>query len=344
MAFDWGAMANAINDLQFGIWNGVLNTSNYFQNQRTHQDNINLALGQLDLANRQYYSNVDIMNKNFGLQQAAFDYNKKQAELTRMREDNAFQRRVADTVAAGFSPLATEGVASSSQAPALTAPQLDPQGVNEATRNRISAYDKMIEINQNKLQQSNFNSELRLKNMQLHLAQIDTAKAIFDSVIDAKKSNQEIRRLRLENEHYEKYGFKDTTLQTLLGSILKNINVNGKTPGEAIADSINEILNSPDESPTDVVGRKFNNFGNDIRLKNLQNDDKVKKFMDILEDTKKGYLSYWDIRRAVDYARFNFGFDLGLKHDRMKSLTDEEFKDILDRFIKYRSSVVGGGR
>lgn len=330
-------IADAIMSGINGTWENINNSIQLGMQEK-------IAQQQLDLAEKQYYSNVDIMNKNFGLQQEAFNYNKQQAELTRLREDNAFQRRVEDYTNAGFSPLSAQGIAASSSAPVLSAPQLDPQGVNQAVQNRLSAYDKKMQVYQNKLNQSNINAEMRLKNMQLSLAQIETAKGIFESVYNTKKTGQEVRRLELENDYYEKHGFKDTTFKTLISDILKNVNFGGKTPGEAVANSINDIMNDFQKSPTQVITDKVHDKSRSMFIKNLENEDKIKQFIDLLDDTKKGKFSFWSIDKVKKFSRFNFGYDLDIKSDRMLSLSDEEVNKILDNFMKYRGSLVRGGR
>lgn len=333
-----GAMiAGLIADTLNNVWGNVNESVSLGMQEK-------IAQQQLDLAEKQYYSNVDIMNKNFGLQQEAFNYNKQQAELTRLREDNAFQRRVKDYTTAGFSPLAAQGVAASSQSPALTAPQYDPQGVNNATTNRLNAYDKKMQVYQNKLNQSNINAEMRLKNMQLSLAQIETAKGIFESVYNTKKTGQEIRRLELENDFYSTHGFKDTTFQTLISDILKNLNFGGKTPGEAVADSINDIMNDSEKKFSDVITEKVHDKSRRMFIKNLESENKISEFIDLLNESKKGKFSFWAIDKAKQFARFNFGYDLNLKADRMLSLSDDEVKRILDDFMKYRGSLVKGGK
>lgn len=325
-----GAMiAGMIADTLNNVW-GNINDSVQLGMQEK------IAQQQLDLAEKQYYSNVDIMNKNFGLQQEAFNYNKQQAELTRMREDNAFQRRVEDYTRAGFSPLSAQGVAASSSAPVLSAPQLDPQGVNQAVQNRISAYDKKMQVYQNKLNQSNINAEMRLKNMQLSLAQIETAKGIFESVYSAKKTGQEVRRLELENDYYSKHGFKDTTFKTLISDILKNINFGGKAPGEVVADAVNNVINLPKPK-----GLTFKNFGSQKQKSNTSSeqgynlsDSEQNKLFDLLKECTKGKTSPFALERFTSYAYKHLGTDFGIKYGRYKSLSNQEYQSILKQITE----------
>lgn len=247
-----GAMiAGLVGDIANNIWGNINQSVSIGVQREFIEMQEKIAQQQLELAEKEYHSNVDIMNKNFGLQQAAFDYNKQQAELTRTREDNAFQRRVADTVKAGFSPLATEGVASASQAPTLTAPQLDPQGVNQATSNRLNAYNS-------KMQNNNVQAQLRLQNQQLKLAQIETISETIQAVQKLRSQNIINQRNMHELEWYKQHGYRDTTLNTILSDILKGVNYKGKSLGQLGADGINyaldKVLNNPDNVKKFGVG------------------------------------------------------------------------------------------
>lgn len=270
-----GAMiAGLIGDIANNIWGNINQSVSVGQQQQFMAQQEKLAKQQLDLAEKEYYSNVDIMNRNFGLQQATFDYNKQQAELTRMREDNAFQRRVADTVKAGFSPLATEGAANASQAPTLTAPQLDPQGVNQATSNRLNAY-------QSKMSQNNVNAQLRLQSQQLKLAQIETLSETISAVQNLRSQNIINQRNMHELKWYEEHGYRDTTLNTILSDILKGVNYKGKSIGQLGADGINyaldKILNDPQNVKKYATGTGAflaSNFAKNVdKLRGFNNTD-----------------------------------------------------------------------
>lgn len=270
-----GAMiAGLIGDIANNIWGNINQSVSVGQQQQFMEQQNQLAQKQLDLAEKEYYSNVDIMNRNFGLQQAAFDYNKQQAALTRMREDNAFQRRVADTVKAGFSPLAAQGAAASSQAPTLTAPQLDPQGVNQATSNRLNAYNA-------KMQNNNVSQQLRLQSQQLKLAQIETISETIQAVQRLRSQNIINQRNMHELEWYKQHGYRDTTLNTILSDILKGVNYKGKSLGQLGADGINyaldQVLNHPDnikKSATGAGAFLSSNFAKNVdKLRGFNNSD-----------------------------------------------------------------------
>lgn len=231
----------------FGIFDGLLNFTASMEQDNTNawiaSINNKVAQEQLALAEKEYYSNVDIMNKNFGLQQEAFNYNKAQAELTRQREDNAFQRRVQDYVNSGFSPLAAQGVASSSQAPTLTAPQLDPSGVNQATANRLSAY-------QNKIASNNQTAQLKLQQQQLKLAQLETVKEMASSIFSIRGQILNNDKLNAETDWYKVHGFRDQTFQTLVSDFINgfgnsfggNTRDLGKWTGDKLQDGWNKML------------------------------------------------------------------------------------------------------
>lgn len=339
-----GMIAGIIGDIANNIWGNINESISVGQQAQFMEQQKQLAQQQLDLAEKEYYSNIDIMNRNFGLQQAAFDYNKQQASLTRMREDNAFQRRVADTVKAGFSPLATEGVASSSQAPVLTAPQLDPQGVNQATTNRLNAYN-------NKMQQNNTTQQLRLQSQQLKLAQIETLTETISAVQNLRSQNIINQKNMHELDWYKEHGYRDTTLNTLLSDILKGVNYKGKSIGQLGADGINfaldKILNTPFKLKNSLDIKNSGTGAGVVKMLsskpfskkdtkqgyNLTEKQKSSLF-DKLSDARKGLLSPIDIDRLNFTLNKYFGFDFGLDYGRWKSLSQEEYESILKQITE----------
>lgn len=342
-----GAMiAGLIGDIANNIWGNINQSISVGQQQQFMAQQEKLAQQQLDLAEREYYSNVDIMNRNFGLQQAAFDYNKQQAELTRMREDNAFQRRVADTVKAGFSPLATEGVASSSQAPTLTAPQLDPQGVNQATSHRLNAYNA-------KMQSNNVSQQLRLQSQQLKLAQIETLTETIAAVQNLRSQNIINQRNMHELNWYKEHGYRDTTLNTILSDILKGVNYKGKSLGQLGADGINYALDTVLNNPNNLkkfgtgVSSLFSaSFANNVKKTGAfkENNDKLQTYhlsdeqrsslFKNLSNARKGILSPLEIDQLNFKLNKYFNFDFDLTYGRWKSLSQQEYEYILKQITE----------
>lgn len=342
-----GAMiAGLVGDIANNIWGNINQSISVGMQQQFMEQQERIAQQQLGLAEKEYYSNVDIMNKNFGLQQAAFDYNKQQAALTRMREDNAFQRRVQDTVNAGFSPLAVEGVASASQSPTLTAPQLDPQGVNQATQNRLNAY-------QSKMNNNNVNAQLRLQNQQLKLAQIETISELIQSVQKLRSQNIINQRNMHELNWYKEHGYRDTTLNTILSDILKGVNYNGKSLGQLGADGINfaldKILNNPNNlkkfgtgSPSLFSASFANSVKKSVSFNKSKENNQAYKLSDKqreslfknLSDARKGALSPIEIDQLNFKLQRYFGFDFGLTYGRWKSLSQKEYENILKQITE----------
>lgn len=331
-----------------GTFDANIDSFNRQQQNKFFNEQNKIAQQQLDLAEKEYYSNVDIMNRNFGLQQSAFDYNKQQAELTRMREDNAFQRRVADTVKAGFSPLATEGVASASQAPALTAPQLDPQGVNQATSNRLSAY-------QSKMAQANTNQQLRLQSQQLKLAQIETLTETLAAAQNFRSQSIINQRNLHELDWYKEHGYRNTTINTILSDILKGVNYKGKSLGQLGADGINfaldKVLNNPDNSKK--FGTGIGAFLGSTFAKNLEkiggsnnsndntpeqgyklSDKQQRSLFDDLSKARNGLFSPVQIDSLRLKLERYFGTDFGLTYGRWKSISQSEYENILKQITE----------
>lgn len=298
---------------------------------------------QLSLAEKEYYSNLDIMNKNFGLQQEAFNYNKQQAELTRQREDNAFQRRVADYVSAGFSPLAAQGVASSSQAPTLTAPQLDPSGVNQATANRLNAY-------QNKIATANQTAQLKLQSQQLKLAQLETVKELAQSVFSIKGQILNNERLAAETDWYNTHGYRDQTYQTLLSDFINgfgdsfggNARDLGKWSGDKLQSGWNNMLKNTlnlglgDRKPTvsrpnTPLIRAVNSSGEQITSKTFYNT-----VSDIEKLFQKNDINKINVNKLRILAN-NIGWK-GVNYtlpDNATKLSANTYQQLRDSFNKY---------
>lgn len=324
----------------------------YDIDEKTLAQNEKLALAQLDLAEREYYSNIDVMNRNFGMQQAAFDYNKRQAELTRIREDNAFQRRVADTVKAGFSPLAAQGAANASQSPTLTAPQLDPQGVNQATSNRLNAYNSAMQNNNTKRQ-------LQLQDQQLKLAQIETITETLAAVQNLRSQNIINQRNKHELDWYKAHGYRDTKIGTIISDIIRGVNIKGKSISDVASDSINSALEkvvsdngktSRDNLEKLIKKQKVKkNVSKNNAINNPKESDFAiltnnKYFADLLSDISK--MSSWSkntffrkqkVQNILDGLNISYNKDLFKK----SRISNDDIKYLQDLLINYRRQIVG---
>lgn len=332
------------------IWSSLNDTVGWgfkaydnYQENRNFSANMALSNRQLDLAEKEYYSNIDIMNRNFGLQQEAFNYNKAQAELTRQREDNAFQRRVNDYVNSGFSPLAAQGVASSNQAPTLTAPQLDPSGVNQATANRLTAY-------QNKIASNNQTTQLKLQQQQLKLAQLETVKEMVSSVFSIRGQILSNERLKAETDWYKEKGFRDTTLQVLLsdfingftGSFDGDVKDLGKWSGDALQKGWNSMI----KKALDLgLGEKKDSYNPNIKLFNSTGEQvNVSTF-------KFNLNAIEDMFRSKDITKINvkklrrYANEIGWKGveytlpDDAKKLSPNTYQQLRDSFNKYLEEI-----
>ena len=90
-------------------------------------------------------------NKNLSAQKDNLEYMKWVQEKTWEREDNATQRRKADLIAAGFSPVLAAGAPASTSSPIKTeAPQLDTSYLRQAAQMAADSPSKWM---QNQLQQ-----------------------------------------------------------------------------------------------------------------------------------------------------------------------------------------------
>lgn len=334
------------------IWSSLNDTVGWgfqaydnYQENRNFAQNVALSNRQLDLAEKEYYSNLDIMNKNFGLQQEAFNYNKAQADLTRQREDNAFQRRVQDYVNSGFSPLAAQGVASSSPSPTLTAPQLDPSGVNQATVNRLTAY-------QNKIASNNQTAQLKLQQQQLRLAQLETVKEMASSIFSIRGQILNNDKLKVETDWYKIHGFRDQTFQTLISDFINgfgdsfggNTRDLGKWSGDKLQDGWNKMLkgalglglgnkNSSSSSSGSVppLIQATNSRGEHITEKTFYNT-----VSDIEKLFQKGNIEKIDVKKLKKLAD-NIGWK-GVSYtlpDNATKLSSNTYQQLRQSFNKY---------
>lgn len=105
-------------------------------NEQYSKDQLALMEKQYEKANDLAQQNIDwqkdIAEKNLAAQQDAFNAQLAENQLTREREDTAYQRQVADLKAAGFSPLMASNGAGAASMSVGTAPQYDVSGVSTA--------------------------------------------------------------------------------------------------------------------------------------------------------------------------------------------------------------------
>lgn len=129
--------------------------------------------------------------KNLDFQREAYDYNKWAQQKTWEREDNAVQRRRADLVAAGLSPVLAAGQPAQAGSPTKIDPMNSSNWMDDAIKgglNTAQAFASMQNFETGYAQQNLLKAQAALteKNMSLVDAQIANKDA--DTLIKGKES------------------------------------------------------------------------------------------------------------------------------------------------------------
>lgn len=110
-------------------------------NEQYSKESLEEQARQFDKSQEMAQKNIDfqkeIAEKNLALQTDAFNAQLKENELTRQREDTAYQRQAADLKAAGFSPLMASNGANAASMSVGSAPQYDGSAVATAQGSAI---------------------------------------------------------------------------------------------------------------------------------------------------------------------------------------------------------------
>lgn len=140
---------------------------------------VSLGLGALDTA-----VNFGLGMKNYELQKDNLEYQKQQQNITRDREDNSIQRRVADLRAAGLSPTLAAGSGATASAPISTvAPQIN---ANIDTQGKLAQSLALMQAKQNI---ARTNAEMDLIAMQRDKTQEDTIGSHLSNIRTEMENN-----------------------------------------------------------------------------------------------------------------------------------------------------------
>lgn len=165
------------------------------------------------LAQKQLQLNEDVSTKNFNLQEQQFEYQKELNQLTMQREDNAFQRQVADLKNAGLSPLMIAGGSPASVLTSAQAPQRDMSGINNAISNMIGAYNDAFS---RKLQSRQFALQNKVQTAQAYTQ-------LAELSMQRKKVNLENAILGLDYKYYLNHPERNLGLQQVIVNALERI-------------------------------------------------------------------------------------------------------------------------
>lgn len=316
MAFDWGSLVNGITGaLGIGAQAGVSAWQTQqqmqylyqqlYQQQHQHEQELQWQkekYGQdMDFANRQLQSQIDIANQNFGLQQQQFQYQKDLNVLQMQREDTAFQRQMADLTKAGFSPLAAIGGngAAAGSLNAGTAPQLDASGIATASgqyldlaRQYASLHADLSSKNR-ELQQGAAFAIAQMKQDALFKGQ-SLATESFNAAVNARNKRlqnqslqEDIQTKKYANKWYEEHGYSQTTLATVLSDFLNRDDI--KEAKNKFMDIIGSGLAAVGDGLA-AVGDSINKFAkNDVKFSPQENNQMV----DSLSDNEESFVLNW---------------------------------------------------
>lgn len=267
---------NSIKDIWSFIQNPALEQSDRQFNQELNWQKQQYA-SQLDFANRQLSDNINVANNNLALQQNAFNYQQQLNQTQMQREDSAMQRRVADLLQAGFSPLAAVGSngASSSPLSSANAPQMDMTGINQASGNYIDIAKQYSQLhmmayndNQNRKLQARLQAQSLKQGAKIALAEMRNQ-------LDISNNNLAMQGLQLAQRQYEfdsdfelrraesdwmqKHGYRNQDIQAyLVGMVASFIDKHNPTQ---LIDKFNEFKDGLSQSVKD----KLDSFKKDIQ-------------------------------------------------------------------------------
>jgi len=133
-----------------------------------------------------YFNN----ERNLEYQKEAFEWNKQAQEKTWEREDNAIQRRRADLIAAGFSPVLAAGQPAQAGSPTKIDPVSSQNPFEDALKAGQGAAQAMMAAQSyetGKAQQNLLESQASLTDKNLDLADANIANKEADTLIKLKE-------------------------------------------------------------------------------------------------------------------------------------------------------------
>lgn len=137
----------------------------------------------------------------------------RENRITRSREDNAYQRAVADAQRAGLSPLAVVGTDGAS-AQSMTAPSMDSDIVSKGIGSFTALRQNQSQLDLNNAQIANINSETVSRN-------IENSFKASEHLLGLSKMYEEIAHMQITNQRDKIY--RDNLLR-LLNSQIANFN------------------------------------------------------------------------------------------------------------------------
>lgn len=209
----------------------------------------------------------DVAKQNLAFQQDAFNRQLQENELTRQREDSAYQRQIADLKAAGFSPLMASNGASASGMSVGSAPQLDYSGVasaqgsqltlaqeyaslkNMAEGQYLTRRQEIANARSSALQVlSDLSRQRQAQGLNLALQSFNMATQLKDMKKKHELIDEQIRTSKNTNAWMEEHGYRNqnewSILLPILDKLANNIGLDYDKLGEAFSNMPQTIINS----------------------------------------------------------------------------------------------------
>lgn len=189
-------------------------------------------------------------NKNFELEQSAFDYQKELNQKQMDREDTQFSRAMEDYKRAGFSPLAAIGnSAGAGSMTSLPAPQMDTSGSRDVMRERIRSSQQNTRNRSERItnmiaSRINYNN-LRLERTNQVLQGLKLNNEIETEKINRDKLKAETEAIKHRDAWESEYGYRNQNWQSAFISLVDNYLKNHKNGvGSHLnqRESYNEVL------------------------------------------------------------------------------------------------------
>lgn len=197
-----------------------------------------------------------VADRNFGLLENAYNQQQIENQITREREDTAFQRQVSDLQKAGLSPLMVSGGSPASALSVGSAPQYDATGISTATAGLGSAINDLFKT---KREKQEIKSALKANIISaLGNGPINT----MNQYLGAREQKLRLGILQSEFDYYSEHGYKPTSIQELFSDFLKGIS-GGKVASPNLAYNLGDNLKEGVSNFIDEHPLKFPDFLSD---------------------------------------------------------------------------------
>lgn len=184
-----------------------------------------------------------VSRKNRKAQEKMYKDQQKENDLTREREDNAYQRSVADMRSAGLSPLGATGASAGSMSVA-DAPQMDSsftQGISQAGQAAQQAFQNDLSLRAQQVQETVGNAQAGLFGSEQESYDINNSTLALENMQKILKLKAEIKSLGVDTKKQETW---NKYLDEYIQSSIQGINAQAQNSlSSASKTSSDELLN-----------------------------------------------------------------------------------------------------